>query len=122
MPEDPEDERAAYSRRVGDDRRQYAQRQNEDRDAYSRRLRDERQELDEKLDMIITLFRAVGVDPRNQDDITRLGDNLRYAERQRRRYERFENNRFGWIVSFICMAVGAMLTSLIPQWFNKSGH
>lgn len=117
-----EDEREAYSRRIGDDRRQYTQRQNEDRDAYSRRVRDERRELDDKLNMLITLFRAVGVDPGNQDDITRLRDNLLYAERQRRRYERFENNRFGWIVSFICMAVGAMLTSLIPQWFNRSGH
>lgn len=108
------------------DDRDYSQRgsrRGEDRDTYTRRIRDERQDISDKVDTVVNLFAQLGYDLRNQNDINRLSENLRYTERQRRRYERFENNRFGWIVSFVCMAIGAMLTSFIPQWFNnKSGH
>lgn len=67
---------------------------------------------------VITLFQRLGYDLGNPDDISRLNENLRYAERQRQRFERLENNRAGYVVSGVLVFVGAALTAMV-QWFSS---
>lgn len=97
------------------------------RENRARHLRDERVDRypdDERASRInvVTLFDRLGYDLANGDDINRLNENLRYAERQRRRYERLENNKFGWLISLVLVVAGAVLTALL-QWFStQSTH
>ena len=66
---------------------------------------------------IVTLFDRLGYDLAKADDISRLNENLRYSERQRRRYERLENNKFGWVISLVLVVAGAVLTAFL-QWLS----
>lgn len=93
----------------------------EDRAARAKRLRDERQaHLN-----LITLFDRLGYDLTDSDEVNRLNENLRFAERQRKRAERIETGRLGWIVTgaiaFFSIVIGAFLTQVIQYWTNLLG-
>lgn len=85
-------------------------------------LREERRETYAHSE-VTRLFERLGYDLTDANEVTRLNENLRYAERQRRRFERLESNKLGWIVSLVLLCVGAALTTIV-QWANSfaKGH
>lgn len=89
-----------------------------DRAERARMLREER----EARLSVVSLFQRLGYDLTDPDEINRLNENLRYAERQRRRYEVLEGNKLGWLVSLILVIAGASITAVV-QWFTSiKGH
>lgn len=92
------------------------------RSERARKLREERREAYADSD-VIRLFERLGYDLTDPNEVTRLNENLRYTERQRRRLERLESNKLGWIVSVVLLCIGAALTTMV-QWANSfaKGH
>lgn len=89
----------------------------EDRNEQARRLREDRQaHLN-----LITLFQRLGYDLKDSDDVNRLNENLRFAEKQRKRTEWLEASRLGWIVNLLLVASGAVITASITWFFNSRG-
>ena len=64
---------------------------------------------------VVNLFNRLGYNLYNSEDVTRLGENLRFSEESRRRYEAIKTRRLGWIVSLSIALMGAFLTS-VGQW------
>ena len=64
---------------------------------------------------VAEVFSRLGYDVRNQDDLNKLGNTLRYAERLFKRDESFRSHRLGWYVSVLIAAVGAILGGVF-QW------
>lgn len=70
----------------------------------------------------MSIFSRLGYNLYNEEDVNRLRENLRFAEEGRRKSERFESNRLGWIVGVIIAAFSAVLTALgqvIATHFSK---
>jgi len=88
----------------------------------ARQIREERRDNAAARINVTTLFERLGYDLTDQAEITRLNENLRYAERQRRRYERMENSKVGWIVSLLLVITGAAITAVVQWVTSVKGH
>lgn len=53
----------------------------------------------------------------NPNDIEELREDLRFARRQRKRSEKIESSKLGWVISFVFIVMGAMVTAVV-QWFS----
>ncbi len=83
------------------------------RQAEARRVREERYQSRQN---VYTFFERLGYDITNNQDVERLAENLRFAERQRQRAEKMDSNKLGWVVSFVLLMLGAA-ASAMAQWF-----
>lgn len=97
-----------------------------DRNERARLLREHRDSMRQARESrmnVITVFELLGYDLTDPAEIARLNENLRYSERQRRRYERLEGSKLGWLISLVLVIVGAAMTTA-AQWVTSSlrGH
>ena len=67
---------------------------------------------------VITLFDRLGYNLYDDDEVKRLDRNLRFSEEARERRERFDSNKWKWVVGAMISLFGSGLT-LFFQYVGK---
>lgn len=68
---------------------------------------------------VVTVFRELGYNLYNDDDVIRLGDNLRFAEEERKRQELMRANKLTWISNSFVALLGAGAAGLVTFFVNR---
>lgn len=78
---------------------------------------DEWREEQRKRLNVVSVFERLGYDLTSSEDISRLNENLRYTERERKRREWMESHKISWVISLALVIIGAAATTAL-NWLT----
>lgn len=90
-----------------------------DRSDWQHRQRQDHDRLGGDRINVISLFRELGYDLYNSNDVSRLGDNLRFAEHERKHQELMRTSRLTWISNSLVALLGAGASGIVLFLVNR---
>lgn len=68
---------------------------------------------------VVSVFRELGYDLYNSSDISRLGENLRFAEQERKHQELMRSSRLAWLSNSLVALLGAGASGIVMFLVNR---